>query len=69
MSGRPNGGLRQLPRPAPAQTPLQSLALSHLGEAIRASHSDRRTFETFVSVAIDRLAAEAARLLERERRP
>lgn len=60
--------LRRLPRPNPATTPLQR-ALEHFGEALRIAKTDRRTFAAFVSIVIDRVAAESARLLDRERRP
>ncbi len=60
--------IRRLPRPTPRSTPLQ-LALEHFGEALRVAKTDRRTFAAFLSIAIDRVAAESARLLDRERRP
>lgn len=61
--------MRRLPRPAPSgSSPIQG-ACWHLGEAFRLAQTDRRTFETFVSIAIERLARESLRLLERERRP
>jgi hypothetical protein len=39
----------------------------HLGDALAAARTDARTLETFLDIAIVRLAAEAARQLERER--
>ena len=60
--------MRRLPRPNPATTPIQR-ATWHLGEAFRAAQSDRRTFTTFLEIAIERIARESLRLLDRERRP
>jgi hypothetical protein len=57
--------MRRLPFPAP-RTPLQQ-ATAHFAEALRTAKTDRRTFETFLAIAIDRLAAEAAQRLDRER--
>jgi hypothetical protein len=48
-----------------AQTPLQEATLQP-ADAFRVARSDARTFETFLCVAIVRLAAEAAAQLERE---
>jgi hypothetical protein len=59
--------LRRLPRPTPASTPIQQ-ACWHLGEAFRAARTDRRTFEAFVSIIIERTARESLRLLEHDRR-
>jgi len=58
--------MRRLPRPVPAQTPLQG-ACYHLGEAFRFAQTDHRTLEAFIGIAIERLAREAGRLPERER--
>lgn len=58
--------LRRLPRPTPPSTPLQ-VATWHLGEAFRHARADRRTFSTFLEIAIERLARESLRLLDRER--
>ena len=60
--------MRRLPRPRPAATPLQK-ALGHFSEALREAQADPRTFAAFVAISIDRIAAEAAKLLEQERRP
>jgi hypothetical protein len=60
--------MRRLPRPTPRATPLQR-ALGHFAEALRVASTDERTKTAFVEVAIARLAAEAARNLEKERRP
>jgi len=59
--------LRHLPRPVPRATPLQRPCW-HLGEAVRAARSDRRTLEAFVSIASEAIAAEAVRLLGKARR-
>jgi hypothetical protein len=48
-------------------TPLQQASV-HLGDALAAARTDARTLETFLDIAIVRLAAEAAKQLERERR-
>jgi len=60
--------LRRLPRPTPRSTPLQR-ALEHFGEALRVAKTDRRTFAAFLEIAIERIARESLRLLDRERRP
>lgn len=60
--------LRRLPRPSPSQTPIQR-ACTHLGEAFHAAREDDRALAAFVEITIFRIAAEAARLIDREPRP
>jgi hypothetical protein len=44
-------------------------ALGYFAEALRLAATDERTHAAFVEVAIARLATEAAKRLEQERRP